>query len=331
MKDIRALDRHEQLAAVADPRRLGILRMLMARPATISQIGERIGKHPAWVRHHVQALLAAGLVELVESRTIKNYTEKYYGATSGAFQTHLLIVPDPGTPETLVALGSHDLGLEILGHDVEHSRVGFVSVAMGSLDGLVALRQGLCDVAGSHLLDADRNEYNTPFLRHLFPDVPVLALTLAYREQGLITAPGNPHGLRDVTDLARPGVRLANRNPGSGTRVWLDAQVARAGLDASLISGYDTSYGTHTSVAQAIASGVAEAGIGLRASAEAAGLFFQPLFMERYDLIVRKDRLERPAVAALLDSLGSRHLRRSIGRIAGYDTASTGQEAPSGV
>jgi putative molybdopterin biosynthesis protein len=325
--DIRALNHHEQLAAIADPRRLGILRMLMARPATLTQIGERIGKHPAWVRHHVQALLAAGLIELVESRTVKNYTEKYYGATSGAFQTHLLIVPDPGAPETLVALGSHGLGLELLGHDVEHAHVRFVSVAMGSLDGLVALRQGLCDVAGSHLLDVDRDEYNTPFLRHLFPDVPVLALTLAYREQGLIVAPGNPFKLKAITDLARPDVTLANRNPGSGTRVWLDAQIALAGMDPAEITGYDTSYDTHTSVASAISTGTADVGIGLRAAADAAGLAFQPLFMERYDLVMRKDRLSDEAIDAVLDSLSSRRLKRSLGTLSGYDTLHTGEEA----
>jgi putative molybdopterin biosynthesis protein len=325
---VRALDRHEQLSAIADSRRLGILRMLMSRPSTLSQIGERIGKHPAWVRHHVQVLLGAGLVELTEVRTVRNYTEKLYGATAGAFETHLLVTPESGEPQTLVALGSHDLGLEMLGDDVGHAHVGLVSVPVGSLDGLIALRQGLCDVAGCHLFDDEQNEYNTPFLRHLFPDMPVVAVTLAYREQGLMTAPGNPNGVRGIADLASGGVRLANRNPGSGTRVWLDARLRRDQIATESITGYESEFSTHTSVAATIAAGRADAGIGLRASAESFGLHFQPMLMERYDLVVRRDRIDDDSVGKLLASLNSRRLRRSLGTLAGYDASHTGEEAP---
>ena len=327
MNDLRAIDHTAQLSAIADPRRLGILRMLMARPATITHIGQRLGKHPAWVRHHIQVLLAAGLIELVEERVVRNYTEKYYGATAGAFETHVLIAPESNEPHTLIALGSHDLGLAMLGEDIESAHVGLVSVPVGSLDGLIALRQGLCDVAGCHLFDDERDEYNTPFLRHLFPDIPVLAVTLADREQGLITAPGNPLGLRGIVDLVREDVRVANRNAGSGTRVWFDAQLRREGIDPAAIRGYETSFGTHTAVATAIASGRADAGIGLRASAEQHGLAFVPLFTERYDLVMRRDRLSDDAVGALLSSLSSRHLKRELGTLAGYDTAHTGEEA----
>lgn len=329
MSGLTTIDQHAQLSAIADPRRLAILRMLMVRPLTITQIGERIGKHPAWVRHHVQVLVAAGLAQLVEERTVRNYTEKYYDAAAGAFEAHMIIAPESDEPRTLIALGSHDLGLEKLGEDVEGARVGLVSVPVGSLDGLIALRQGLCDIAGCHLFDDERNEYNTPFLRHLFPDIPVLAVTLAYREQGLMTAPGNPLKLRGVPDLARPNVRLANRNPGSGTRVWLDAQIRHEHIDTTAIPGYDLALPTHTAVAMAIASGQADAGIGLRASAEAYGLSFTPLFMERYDLVMRKDRLSDEAIDAVLDSLTSRRLRHTLGSIAGYDTLHTGEEASS--
>jgi len=210
MKDLGVIDQQVQLSAIADPRRLAILRMLMLRPMTLTQIGQRIDKHPAWVRHHVQVLVTAGLVQLVEERVVRNYTEKYYAATAGAFEAHMVIAPGSDEPRTLIALGSHDLGLALLSEDVESSHVGLISVPVGSLDGLIALRQGLCDIAGCHLFDDERNEYNTPFLRHLFPDIPVLAVTLAYREQGLITAPGNPLGLRGIADL---GARRGSASP----------------------------------------------------------------------------------------------------------------------
>lgn len=329
MDKIGKIDQHAQLSAIADPRRLSILRMLMVRPATITQIGDRIGKHAAWVRHHVQVLVAAGLVELVEERVVRNYTEKYYAATAGAFESHMMIAPESDEPRTLIALGSHDLGLSLLGDEIGEAHVGLVSVPVGSLDGLIALRQGLCDVAGCHLFDDERNEYNTPFLRHLFPDIPVLAVTLAYREQGLMTAPGNPLGIHDVVDLSHGDIRLANRNAGSGTRVWLDARLRHDAVDPELIPGYEAPLPTHTAVAGAVASGAADAGIGLRASAEARGLAFTPLFMERYDLVMRKDRLSDDAVATLLDRLSSRNVKRALGTLAGYDTEHTGEEAGS--
>jgi putative molybdopterin biosynthesis protein len=325
---MRTLDRHEELTAVADPRRRDLLRLLMVRPVTITQVGERVGRHPAWVRHHVQVLLRSGLVELVEERTVRNYTEKYYRATARAFENHLLITPLSDQPTTLVALGSHDFGLEVLAHDIERAHVGMVSIPVGSLDGLVALRQGLCDVAGCHLFDDQRAEYNGPFLRHLFPDIDVIAVTLAEREQGLMTLPGNPHSIGEIADLTQPGIRFANRNPGSGTRVWLDARLRALGIPASAIDGYETSHGTHDAVARAIQRGDAHAGLGLRTAAETAGLEFQPLFQERYDLVMRRDRVDSAVVAPLLASLGSRRMRRSIGGLAGYDTTHTGEEAP---
>lgn len=158
--------------------------------------------------------------------------------------------------------------------------------------------------------------------------MPTLAVTLAYRERGLIVAPRNPLDLRSVTDLARDDVRLANRNPGSGTRVWLDARLRREGIDTSLVRGYDSAFSTHTAVATAIASGTADAGIGLRAAAESRDLAFQPLFQERYDLVMRRERIDDDAMTALIESLGSRRMRHSIGTLAGYDTSHTGEEAP---
>lgn len=318
----------KQLKVVADPHRLAILRRIMARPTTISQLGREFGKHPAWMRHHFMQLESAGLIELVETRQTRNYTEKFYGATAPAYSINLLLVPDHGGHQPLVALASHDLALEMLASLMigKDELPEVVPVAIGSLDGLIALRQGLADVAGCHLLDADTGDYNVPYLKHLFPDRSVVAVTFVEREQGLIVASGNPLGIRAIDDLARPDVRLVNRNRGSGTRLWLDQRLHDMGVATDDVSGYDTSVSTHLETALAVAAGHADVGVGIRAAAARAELGFVPMFTERYDLVVLADRYDDETFKMLIDRLQNRSFRSGVRALGGYDTAHTGDE-----
>jgi putative molybdopterin biosynthesis protein len=132
--------------------------------------------------------------------------------------------------------------------------------------------------------------------------------------------------IRDIADLGRPGIRLAGRNAGSGTRVWLDARLKSLGIDGSAISGHGVELRTHGDVALAVASGRADAGLGVRAAAEALGLTFVPLFFERYDLFIDADRVDDPALAPLLDRLATGSFRDEVRRIRGYDAGHTGEE-----
>ena len=106
------------------------------------------------------------------------------------------------------------------------------------MDGLVNLRQGLCQFSGSHILDED-GEYNASTVRHLFPDRAVEMITLAYRTQGLMVSPGNPKSIKKIKDIARKDMRFVNRKAGSGTRLWFDAELKRLKMDAKQIRGYD--------------------------------------------------------------------------------------------
>lgn len=323
-----AITEERQLKAVADPNRLAILRRIMARPTTISQLGREFGKHPAWMRHHFKQLEDVGLIELVETRQTRNYTEKFYGATAPAYSINLLLVPDHGGHRPLVALASHDLALEMLasltiGKD-EMPEV--VPVAIGSLDGLIALRQGLADVAGCHLLDADTGVYNVPYLRHLFPDRDVVVITLVDREQGLIVPPGNPLKIKAIEDLTRKDVRFVNRNRGSGTRLWLDQRLHEMGIAAGDITDYEVSVSTHSDTAEAIAAGRADVGLGIRAAAARSDLGFIPMFTERYDLVVLADRYADPTFEILLDRLGRQSFLSAVRALGGYDTAHSGEE-----
>jgi putative molybdopterin biosynthesis protein len=326
MQTLGTIDRHDQLAALTDGHRLAILRRLMSAPSTLSRLGREFDKHPAWVRHHLKRLEAVGLVELAGERTTANYTEKFYRATAGAFTVHLLVAPETGARSPIMVLGSDDFALQILAGDLNRGPGDFeiVPSAIGSLDGLVALRQGLADVAGCHLFDAPTGDYNTPFLRHLFPDRAVDVVTLAHREQGLMTAPGSPLRVGDIRDLAGSGIRFANRNPGSGTRVWLDARLHELGVAPEAIDGYDVELRTHSEVALSIASGTADVGLGVRAAADEFGLDFTPLFMERYDLVFAAGRADDEPFARLRERMDSRAFHSEVGRLGGYDSQHTG-------
>jgi putative molybdopterin biosynthesis protein len=295
----------------------------MAGPASLTMLGSAFGRHPAWVRHHLLRLIDAGLVELDSVRKIANYTEKRYRSTADAYSVQMLVVPDDGRGATVIALGSDDPALRALA-SFESGEAALVPVSVGSLEGLIAVRSGLADIAGCHLLDVDSDEYNTPYVRRLLSDRDVTMITLAHREQGLVVAAGNPLRLRSMADVVERRARFANRNAGSGTRVWIDRDLAKRGLCHADVLGYGVSHQTHLDAVSAVARSDADATVAIRAEAEAAGLGFVPLFVERYDLVANTVLLERPDVAAVLDRVAGPRFRRTVARFAGYDNAHTG-------
>jgi putative molybdopterin biosynthesis protein len=176
---------------------------------------------------------------------------------------------------TIVAIGSHDLVLDLAASALraDDPLITLASSNVGSLGGLVALRDGLCHLAGSHLLDPATGEYTLPYVdRLLGPDTAVIRLV--HRDQGLIVAPGNPLELAKTDDLTRPGLRYVNRQRGAGTRVLLDHELARRGIDPADVPGYSREEHTHLAVAAAVAAGRADTGMGILAAARAFGLDF---------------------------------------------------------
>jgi len=197
--------------------------------------------------------------------------------------------------------------------------------SVGSLGGLLALAQHQANVAGIHLLDAETGEYNVPFVKHLLPEEDIMLVNLAFRENGLIVARGNPKNIRDVRDLARGDVRLVNRARGTGTRLLLFSKLRAARLDPHALHDWERVAATHDAVAGAIAAGTADVGPGLRATAVAWNLDFIPLGEERYDLVIPRAEYESPRLQSLLDSLHSAEFRRTAQSFAGYDLARMGK------
>jgi molybdopterin molybdotransferase/putative molybdopterin biosynthesis protein len=321
MKKVEPLHSFGNIKLLADSRRMDILRLLMASPATLTNLARTLKRSPAWVRHHILALESADLVEVSEIRKTGRVTEKFYRAKSDALLLQEMILPKTKKPAVIFS-GSHDLALEGIAEHLE-KHVTLLSMPVGSLDGLVNLRQGLCQISGSHLLD-ESGEYNTPFVRHLFPDRDVEIITLAYRTQGLMFVNGNPKGIRKIADIAKPNVRFVNRNAGSGTRLWLDAELRKLKIPSEKVIGYEKVVKTHTEAAVLISANKADAALGLQAAAYQRGLDFIPLFEERYDFVFPREQ-ER-ILSPLLDYIQTIEFRNSLTSLSGYNTTHSGEQ-----
>ncbi len=325
MPTINRINSIAQLKIVSDPHRLAILKQLMDKPATLSQLGRILGEHPAWIRHHLMLLEQAGLVELCETRISSGYIEKYYRSKAHAYLFQELLLPEKPGRRTVVLSGSHDLALEMLAN-LSGGDLYIFTNPVGSLDGLVALRQGLCLAAGCHLYDSASGDYNSPYVSHFFPDKKMVLLTLAHREQGLIINAGNPHSVQGLEDLTRQDIRFVNRNRGSGTRLWLDQQLNCLGIQPTQVPGYEDEATTHTDVAESIRNGHAQVGLGIRAAAASLQLGFIPLFRERYDLVISQEQLGLPQFSPMFDTFYSGEFRHRVESLDGYDVTHLGDQ-----
>ncbi len=221
---------------------------------------------------------------------------------------------------TLVAIGSHDPLLDECADLLRLAQPPFSmsSTHVGSMGGIMAIRKGEAHAAGIHLLDERDGTYNTSFVRKFFPNGGVRLVECVYRTQGLMLAHGNPKSIRSVDDLTAEGLRYVNRQKGSGTRILIDYLCASKGVDTGAIYGYEREEFTHTSVAAQIASGAADAGMGIYSAASLYGLDFLPVCEEQYDLLIPDEAFETPPVQSLLAVLQSAAFRRRLEAMGGY-------------
>ncbi len=226
---------------------------------------------------------------------------------------------------TILAIGSHDMTLDLIAEALAPRERRLASANVGSLGGLVALRRSEAHMAGSHLLDPESGSYNTTYIEQYLPELPVRLLTLVTRQQGLLVAPGNPVAIRSLADIGREGVRFVNRQRGAGTRVLLDYHLDQLGIAPEMIRGYNREEFTHLAVAAAVASGRVDCGLGIAAAAQALGLDFVPLFEERYDLVIPEEHYRSPLLAPLLDLLSEASFARKVESLPGYDASLMGQ------
>lgn len=223
--------------------------------------------------------------------------------------------------DSLHLAGSHDFLVE---HLVKYiaQQSDFLTVKptyVGSLEGLLMLYRGNCDVAAVHLLDPSTGEYNLPFIKLFFVMEPLTVLRLGSREQGLIVAKGNPRGIKDLHDLTRSDITFVNRQKGSGTRFLLDSILARENIDPSLIKGYQNEEWNHLSVASYINRGTADCALGIRSAAQQLNLDFIPVTKEKFDLVFRWTTKNKHALTTFLDIIQLTTFKESIADLKGYN------------
>ena len=256
--------------------------------------------------------------------TIPRLSEGFHPGTEVEVE---LLRPPEGIEQTVVAIGSHDLTLDLLSSRLAARRPGasLSSSNVGSLGGLIALQRREAHLAGSHLLDEVTGEYNLSHVRRLLADQPVVVMTLVHRDQGLLLPRGNPKAIASLDDLGRPDVLFVNRQKGAGTRVLLDYQLRERSLDPRQIRGYAREEFTHLAVAAAVASGAADVGLGILAAARALDLDFIPLLKERYDLVIPREHYTSDRLAPLLEIVRGADFRRDVEALGGYDASEMGR------
>jgi putative molybdopterin biosynthesis protein len=229
--------------------------------------------------------------------------------------------------DNIVVMGSNDFTIELLSHELTRRfpaySLSFSNV--GSIGGLIALGRGSSHIASCHLLDPDTGEYNLPYLARYLPEMETLVINLIYRDLGLILRPNNPLHIAGIEDLAQPGIRIINRQEGSGTRIFLDFEFHKLGIHTNSIDGYEEEVNTHTEVATAVLSGEADVGLGILSAAKMLGLEFVHITKERYDLVIPKDSLSAKPLTALLDVVRSQEFRDKVEQMGGYDARDSGK------
>ncbi|HET9580438.1 MAG TPA: substrate-binding domain-containing protein [Usitatibacter sp.] len=273
------------------------------RGTTLTALGERL----LWAGRRAQARLAPELDNLA-TEFARSLNESLSEVSS-----------------SLAVQASHDYAIGALRELAAQAEIEMDVEYKGSFDALAALRRGECDIAGFHVPEGALGELLRRRFAEGLPLDDYRLVSFATRTQGLVVRPGNPKRIGSIEDLARPGVRLANRQRGSGTRALLEFFISAHGLDRARIQGYESEEVTHGAVAALIAGQQADVGIGVQAAAAHYRLDFVPLCTERYYLACHASALDAPAMRRLIELLRGAEFARIVATLPGYSAEGAGR------
>ena len=243
-------------------------------------------------------------------------------------RVRLRLLRDRAAIDRTIAVAGCDPAIHLVGqHLGRQAEAGeLVAWSLGSTAALQSLERGEVHVAGVHVVDPRTGESNVAFLRERLSGRAYTVVTFAAWEAGLVVSRGNPRRIRGVADLGRRGVRLVNREPGSGARLLLDDRLRREGVAPARVLGYGDVARSHLEVGTRVAQGNVDVGVAVRPIARLFGLAFLPLQTERYDLVIPNRLLaSHPALPGFIDALLSREVRADLEALGGYDVRETGR------
>ncbi len=238
------------------------------------------------------------------------------GWEAGELVPARLMVQKQEAAGAILVTGSHDPAIDYLSDILQQQGIALLSTHVGSMGGILALKKDECHAAPTHLLSPD-GSYNTEYLKKYLPGAEIDLVCVAGRQQGIVSRDG-------ITFHDLPKHSFINRQRGSGTRMLLDFELAKAKIDPAAIQGYDREATTHIAVALAVKSGEADAGMCVYSAARALDLPFVAVAQERYELAIRREHAGDPRVSALVLAIGSAGFREILNRLGGYDTTGTG-------
>jgi putative molybdopterin biosynthesis protein len=273
------------------------------RGTRLTPLGERL----LWLRERIEARLSPHL-----ESAISEVEQELAGLLAAS-------------PPMISVYASHDVVLAELrdmlrGHEGPKLDVRFV----GSLDSVVALCKGRCEVAGFHVPDGDFGRQLFAVYQPWLKPRSQRLVQFVKRHQGLMVPSGNPKGIHTIADIVRTGARFINRQRGSGTRLAMERMLKDQGIDRGDIEGFYSEEFTHLAVAAAVASGMADVGMGIEAAAAKLGLQFVPMFTEDYHLLVKRESLEQKNISKLIDVLASSDFQSLVANVPGYDATGAG-------
>ncbi|RKD31646.1 molybdopterin biosynthesis protein [Thermohalobacter berrensis] len=259
-------------------------------------------------------------MSLVKADGILEIPQNSEGIEAGEEVKVKLLKSKDKIKDTLVSIGSHDLIMDVIG-DMMNLSSGHI----GSMGGIMAMKRGECHIAPVHLLDPESGEYNIPYIKKYFPGKRIALVKGVRRLQGFIVQKGNPYRVKSFKDLIRENVAFVNRQRGSGTRMLLDYNLNKLGINSNEIRGYEREMTTHMAVAMAVKSGTATTGLGIMSAAKAMDLEFIPVGYEDYDFIVPYEFLEDKKIKEFVDILKSKEFKDKVSLLGGYEFKDTGE------
>lgn len=298
------------------PSRLGLEEFVRV---SLGQVGDRLIANPLG--------RGAGVITtMVKADGVLRIPPLDEGLNAGQEVSIELLRPAEEIAQTILFTGSNDLTIGVLDDQLRGQFPGLriSASSIGSLGGLIALKRGEAHIIGTHLLDPASGSYNLPDLKKHQLLSKVVVMNLVIREQGLIVPKGNPKNIKGIKDLARKEVSFVNRQPGAGTRILLDYKLSKLNIKPDKIQGYEHEEVTHMAVAVAVASGLADAGLGVKSAAKALGLDFVPVEREDYDLVFLKDFFHSEMGQHLVAVINSDAYKNAVEQLDGYDTSKTG-------